>query len=104
MTASAKDITQWLIDWRNGDSGALDQLMPIVYEELLRLADHKNMAWQNRAHFFAMAATLMRRILVDYARRHHALKRGGVIERLSLDESVGLPAELDLGLVALDEA
>src|SRR5215467_3068729 len=98
MTPSSKEVTQLLIDWSNGDREALDKLMPLVYDELRRLARHymsreraghtlqttalvneayvklveqKDVRWQNRAHFFGIAAQLMRRILVDYARTRH---------------------------------
>lgn len=102
MTSSAKSITQLLIEWREGNQTALDELMPLVYEELrrmahrymrgerpghtlqtvdlvnevyLRLVDHKGMRWQNRSHFYAVAAQAMRRILVDRARRNRTQKR-----------------------------
>ncbi|HEV2668542.1 MAG TPA: ECF-type sigma factor, partial [Blastocatellia bacterium] len=104
MSASSQNITRLLLDWRNGDQTALDRLMPLVYEELrrmanrymrnerrghtlqtsalvneayLRLVDHENIEWQNRAHFFGVAAQAMRRILVDYARSRNYPKRGG---------------------------
>jgi RNA polymerase sigma factor (TIGR02999 family) len=131
MAASPNDVTQMLVDWSHGDRGALDQLMPLVYDELrrlaeqrlrherpdhtlsatalvhesyLRLIDQRNVNWQNRAHFFAIAAQLMRRILVDYARDHHTLKRGGPGPKLSLDEAVALSTARDVDLVALDDA
>jgi len=119
---SPPDITQMLIDWSNGDREALNRLLPVVYTELrrqavrhlrrerfhtlqttdliheayLRLVDQKNVRWQNRAHFFAVAAQSMRRILVDHARRRHRAKRGGSTIALPLDEVVDL--------LALDEA
>src|SRR5437588_1199954 len=104
MTPSSESITQLLTEWRDGDKTALDRLIPLVYEELrrlahhylrrerpgytlqtsalvneayLRLVDHKGMRWQNRAHFYAVAAQAMRRILVDHARSRDAAKRGG---------------------------
>ena len=133
VTSSATSIgvTQLLVDWSKGDQGALNQLMPLVYDELrklanrhlrrersghtlqttalvheayLRLVDQTNANWQNRVQFFAVAAQLMRRILVDYARRHHAVKRGGDLFRLSLDEALAPSKERDAGLLALDEA
>jgi RNA polymerase sigma factor (TIGR02999 family) len=124
-------VTELLIDWNRGDKGALDRLMPLVYEELrqlarrqlslegpghtlqstalvheayLRLVDQDRVQWQNRAQFFAVAAQLIRRILVDHARRRHADKRGGDAGRLSLDESIATPQHKDVDLVALDDA
>jgi RNA polymerase sigma factor (TIGR02999 family) len=124
-------VTALLIDWSNGDKGALDRLMPLVYEELrhiarrhlrsedpdstlqstavvheayLRLVDQNRVQWQNRLHFFGVAAQLIRRILLDHARRRHAAKRGGGVTRLSLDEGLIAPRKMDLDLVALDEA
>ncbi len=124
-------VTELLIDWNRGDKGALDRLMPLVYEELrqlarrqlsleepghtlqstalvheayLRLVDQDRVQWQNRAQFFAVAAQLIRRILVDHARRRHAGKRGGEARKLSLDESIATPQHKDIDLVALDDA
>src|ERR1051325_3899011 len=109
--SSPKEVTQLLVDWNRGDKAALDQLMPIVYQELrrlasgyihrerpghtlqttalvneayLRLVDYSNLRWQDRAHFFALAAQLMRRILIDHARGHHYAKRGGGAQKVSL--------------------
>ena len=130
---SAGEITQLLQGWRNGDRKSLDALLPIVYKELRRLAhfqlrqerpDHTlqssalvNEAYlrlvglnaprlEGRSHFFAIAAQLMRQILVDYARRHRARKRGGGVETLSLDDSAMLsPVKAkSLDVVALDDA
>ena len=125
------EISQLLIEWGRGDQEALDRLMPLVYDELRRLAtrhlrrerpDHtlqttalvheaylalvgqRQANWQNRAQFFAIAAQLMRRILVDYARSHRAAKRGGDYIKLSLDEAAALPDEKSAELLALDEA
>jgi RNA polymerase sigma factor (TIGR02999 family) len=130
-TESPGDVTQLLLDWSNGDKEALAELMPLVYAELRRLArgylrreprphtlqatalvheaylqliDQKNVRWQNRAHFFGIAATLMRRILVEHARRHQALKRGNAESKLSLDEAIGFSKESDVELLALDDA
>ena len=116
--------------WSAGDEGALDRLTPIVYEELRRLArgymmrerpghslqttalvneaymrlvDYKRMQWQNRAHFFAVSAQLMRRILVEHARRHN-LKRGGGAHHLSLEEAAEVGGGRAPDLVALDDA
>ena len=128
---SQHQITRLLADWSNGDQQALEKLTPIVYEELRRLAgrylrqerqDHTlqstalvheaylklvgqhSIQWRNRAQFFGVAAQLIRRILVDYARNRHAVKRGANAPKLSLDEAIALPGERDLDLVALDDA
>jgi RNA polymerase sigma factor (TIGR02999 family) len=120
-----------LIDWGKGDREAAAQLMPIVYEELrqlahqylqrerqdhtlqatglvheayLRLVDQSTTTWQNRAHFFGVAAQVMRRVLVDYARTHRAEKRGGNWEKLVFDESLAPSVERNIDLVALDDA
>lgn len=130
-TPSPKEITELLLAWNRGDRSALDQLIPLVHKELHRLAKHymrqeraghtlqttalvneaylrlidsSKVRWQNRAHFFAVSAQLMRRILVDFARTHHNLKRGGGARRMSLDEALVVSAELDADLVALDDA
>ena len=127
----AHEITQLLQAWSAGDEGALDKLMPQVYDELhrlaqrymaherpghalqttalvneayLRLVDVKQVNWQNRAHFFGVSAQLMRRILVDFARSHHALKRGGEGQDLSLEEAQVVSPERGADLVALDDA
>jgi RNA polymerase sigma factor (TIGR02999 family) len=128
-------VTQWLVAWSEGDQTALDQLIPLVHDELrrlahrylrqerarargdvmlqtsglindayLRLVDAGNVRWQNRAHFFAISAQLMRRILVDYARARHSDKRGGRAERVSLAEASILSAKRAPDLVALDDA
>jgi RNA polymerase sigma factor (TIGR02999 family) len=76
----------------------------LVHEAYLRLVDQSRVEWQNRAHFLGVAAQLMRRILVDHARRHHALKRGGFRQKLSLDEAVDYSQTPDVDLVALDDA
>ena len=131
MSASSQNITKLLLDWRNGDSEALDRLMPLVYEELrrmannymrnerrghtlqtsalvneayLRLVDHENIAWQNRAHFFGVAAQAMRRILVDHARTRNYQKRGGAAQQVSLDDAATLADGRPAELIALDEA
>jgi RNA polymerase sigma factor (TIGR02999 family) len=124
------DVSQLLHAWSEGDQGALQRLTPIVYAELhrlahgylrrerpghsfqttalvneayLRLVDYKRMHWQDRAHFFAVSAQLMRRILVDYARRHN-LKRGAGVQHVSLDEAAIPGGERSSDLVALDDA
>ena len=123
-------ISQLLADWANRDAGARDRLMPIVYEELRRLAHHymrgereahtlqttalvneaylrlagiDGLQWRDRAHFFAMAATLMRRVLVDYARQRMRAKRGAGVSVTSLDENA-VAAQPAVDVVALDEA
>ncbi len=124
------DVTQLLNAWGDGRQEALDELMPIVYQELrklarshlrrerdehtlqptalvneayLRLVDQKNVQWQNRSHFFGIAAQLMRRILVDHARRRQSEKRGGGEAPMPFDEARGVPSKAP-DLVALDEA
>ncbi len=124
------DVSGLLRAWGDGDRAALDRLTPIVYEELRRLASHymrgerpghslqatalvneayvrlvdyKGMKWQNRAHFFAVSSQLMRRILVDHARRHN-LKRGGGVPHVSLDETAIVGGDQSADLVALDDA
>ena len=124
------DVTGLLVDWSNGDRGALDRLMPLVYDELrhiarrhlraedpahtlqstalvheayLKLVDQRRVQWQNRAHFFAVAARMIRRILLDHARRRHAAKRGGPATRLTLDEGLLAPECRDVDVVARDE-
>lgn len=131
MDTSSQNITKLLLDWRDGDGGALDRLMPLVYEELrrmanhylrnerkghtlqtaalvnevyLRLIDHENIAWQNRAHFFGVAAQAMRRILVDHARARNYQKRGGGAQQVSLDQAASLAGDRAAELIALDEA
>jgi len=129
---STHEVTQLLIEWSNGDKAALDKLMPLIYDELRRLAHHymsreqpghtlqttavvneaylrlvnrKHVHWQNRAHFFAIAATLMRSILVDHARSHASAKRGGGdVRKVALDEAMIISEERAAEVVALDEA
>ena len=127
----ATGVTELLIDWSNGDEQALDRLMPLVYSELksiarrhlrreearhtlqstalvheayLRLVDQNRVRWQNRAHFFAVAGQLIRRILVDHARRRRAAKRGGAAQSLTLDQAVAGTGGRNVDLLALDEA
>src|SRR5205807_4700852 len=129
--ATRKDATQILKEWSEGDKDAPARLMPLVYEELrrraaeylrherpdhtlqatalvheayLKLVDQDRATWKNRAHFGAVAASLMRRILVQHARTHNAEKRGGKLEKLYLDETRELACERPLELVALDDA
>jgi RNA polymerase sigma factor (TIGR02999 family) len=125
------EVTQLLIQWRNGDRDSLDRLIPLVYDELrliagrflrherpshtlqstalvheafLRLVDQTRTDWQSRAHFFGVAANVIRNILVDHARARQAAKRGGPMPALSLDEAVAFPQDRDLELIAVDDA
>jgi len=129
--SSPTDVTQLLLDWNAGDQNALSRMMPLVYEELrrmaarqlrrertdhtlqptalvneawLRLIDWQNIQWQNRAHFFGLAGQIMRRILVDFARARDREKRGGDALRVSLSEAANAPSERSAELVALDDA
>jgi len=129
MTSSPDSITKLLIEWRDGDESALNRLIPLVYDELhrmahrhmrrerqehtlqttalineayLRLVDHKGMRWQNRAHFYGVAAQAMRRVLVDEARNHNTNKRKH--DRVNLEEAVLVLPKQAPDLVALDEA
>ena len=126
------EVTGLLVKWGQGDKGVLNQLLPAVYDELhrmaarylrrerpdhtlqptalineayLRLVDQNSVTWENRAHFFGIAANVMRRILVDHARGHQAAKRGGSVIKLPLDEGIhGSPKQEEMDLVALDAA
>lgn len=131
LPASSSQVTELLLQWSNGDTTAREKLIPLVYDELrriahrilsqqgrdhtlqstalvheayLRLVGHTSVQWDNRAHFFAVAAQLMRRILMDYVRMRQAKKRGGECVTLSLEEEIALPAGRDVDLVALDDA
>jgi RNA polymerase sigma-70 factor (ECF subfamily) len=126
-----QDVTQLLVQWSKGDSQALDALIPLVYSELRRLARHylqqekqghtlsstalvheaymrlvkqKDVTWQSRAHFFGVASQMMRRILVDHARRRGYAKRGGGALTLALDAAVTTSQQREIDLVALDDA
>jgi RNA polymerase sigma-70 factor, ECF subfamily len=128
--AALGDVSKLLLAWTGGEQSALDKLTPIIYQELhrlarrymkgerpghslqttalvneayLRLVDYKRMQWQNRAHFFAVSAQVMRRILVEHARRHN-LKRGGAVQHVSLDEAAEVSGGRTADLVALDDA
>jgi RNA polymerase sigma factor (TIGR02999 family) len=130
MEPPPADVTQLLVAWNDGDQAARDELMSVVYQELrrlahhymkrespghtlqtsglvneafLRLVDQRDVQWQNRAHFFGIAAQMMRRILVDYARSRRYAKRGGGIPDLSLDEALIVSDERTAEVVALDE-
>lgn len=128
---SSSQVSKLLVNWREGDEAAREALIPLVYDELRRLArrhlrrerpDHTLQSaalvheaylrlirqdqpqWHNRAHFFGVAAQLMRHILVDHARNRAAAKRGAGAPRLTLDPEVALPQERDVDLVKLDDA
>jgi RNA polymerase sigma factor (TIGR02999 family) len=130
-TPSSEDVTQLLLAWAAGDQAALEQLTPLVYRELhrlarramarerpghtlqttalvheayLRLIDSSRVRWQNRAHFFAVSAQLMRRILVDFARSRQYQKRGGKARHVDLEEAVVVSPKRAADLVALDDA
>ena len=129
--ALTHDVTQLLLEWSNGDQSALDKLVPVVDRELRRLAHHymsreraghtlqttalvneafvrlvnrKSVQWQNRAHFFGIAAQLMRTILVDHARSHACAKRGGGAGKLELDEALAVSQQKAAEVIALDDA
>lgn len=131
LSPSSQKVTELLLAWGDGDELALEKLTPLVHEELrklahhymrlerpgntfqttvlvneafLRLIDQKRVRCQNRTHFFALAAQLMRHILVDHARRRQYLKRGGGAREVSLDEAMAVSQERGADLVALDEA
>lgn len=130
-TPSSANVTRLLLAWGEGDREALDKLIPLVHAELRRMAsrqmrkerpghtlqttalvdevylkliDQKNVRWQNRAHFFGIASRLMRRILVDHARKRASVKRGGDLQKLSLDNPAVLRLERTGELVAIDDA
>ena len=131
MIPGSQEVTRLLLDWSNGDQAALDKLIPLVHSELrklagrymrrespghtlqtsalvneayLRLIDQKKVRWQNRAHFYGIAAQLMRRILIDHARNHHYAKRGGGALKVSLDEAAAVTEAPAAELLAVDEA
>lgn len=124
-------VTRLLLAWRAGDAAALDRLIPLVHAELrriarsfmrkeraghtlqtsalvneayLRLIDAQHVSWQNRTHFFSLAASLMRRILVDFAREKHARKRGGSAQQLTLDEALLVGQARGEDVLVVDEA
>jgi RNA polymerase sigma factor (TIGR02999 family) len=130
-TLSPHEITQLLEDWSNGNQAALDKLYPLVYDELrrmarrymnrerkdhtlqttalineayLRLVEQRHVHWQNRAHFFAISAQIMRRILIDHARRYNYAKRGAGAQKISLDETAVVARDRAAELLSLDEA
>lgn len=127
----ANEITQWLQAWQDGDATALDRLLPLVYGELrrlagaymrgerdghllqttalineayLRLIDWQNVEWQNRAQFFGIAAQMMRRVLVDFARSRQYAKRGGEAQQVSFNEAAIAARDRHAELIALDDA
>lgn len=129
--SEGEQITELLIDWSNGDKDALDKLMPLVVAELKRIAHNymrreskthtlqttalvneaylkltaqRNANWQNRDHFFALSSKIMRRILINYARDHHAGKRRGDAEHVGLEDVLLLSSDKSVELIALDEA
>ena len=131
MEQASNDVTQMLLDWRNGNKAALDRLMPLLYEELrklaeshlrrersdhtlrptaliheayLRLVDQDHPEWQSRIHFFGVTSRLMRQILIEYARRHKAAKRGGQYQRVPIDEAIVYSEDRAAEFVALDDA
>jgi RNA polymerase sigma factor (TIGR02999 family) len=124
-------VTRLLLQWTDGDANALDQLLPLVYDELrrlaqsylrkenvghtlqstalvheayLRLIDQRNVSWQNRSHFFGIAAQMMRRVLVDHARAHNAAKRGSGGIKVTLEEGLVAADQRDVNVIALDGA
>jgi RNA polymerase sigma factor (TIGR02999 family) len=128
---ATREVTALLNRWQQGESAALDGLMPLVYNELrriaarylhaersdhtlqttalvheayLRLVDETHIQWQGRAHFYGVAATLIRNILVDHARTHNALKRGAGANKVSMDHALAIAANNDVDLLALDDA
>jgi RNA polymerase sigma-70 factor (ECF subfamily) len=131
MTPAPNEVTQLLVEWSNGNQAALEKLMPLVYEELhrlahrymgheraghtlqtsglvneayLRLIDQSRVQWQNRGHFFGIAAQMMRRVLVDYARNRRYAKHGGGAQRVSFDDARMFSPERGGDVVALDDA
>src|SRR5215831_9832206 len=101
---SGNEVTRLLKAWSGGDEGALEKLTPLVNEAYLRLVDCEKVNWQDRAHFFAVSAQLMWRILIDFARSRGYLKRGGAVAHISLDEAPSVGNEPDVNLVALYDA
>jgi len=131
MTESPNEVTQLLVAWGDGDQAALDQLMPLVYNELhrlahshirkerpghtlqtsallneafMRLVDQREARWQSRGHFFSIAAQMMRRILVDYARLRRSEKRGGDARQVSFNEELMISRQLSENVIEVHEA
>src|SRR5262245_10352485 len=130
-TPSSQEVTRLLLAWRGGDQEALERLTPLVYGELrrmarrfmrrerpdhtlqtsalvneayLRLIDYRQVDWQNRAHFFGIAAQMMRQILIDHARSHARAKRGGALRQVSFEETAVVSKQRAAELIALDDA
>lgn len=131
MSKLPDEVTRLLLSWNRGDEGALDELMPLVYSELrrlarlymgrerpdhtlqtsalineayLRLVDQRKVEWQDRAHFFAAASQMMRNILIDHARKYQSAKRGAGAQRVELDETAAVNSQRAAELINLDEA
>jgi RNA polymerase sigma factor (TIGR02999 family) len=131
MSTSTSDVTRLLQDWGQGDLSALERLIPLVFNDLrliagrlfqresdghtlqptalvnevyLKLTDQRKMHWQNREQFFGVAALMMRRILVDYAKGRQAAKRGSGVPKVQLDEALAMPELRGIDIIALDEA
>ncbi|HYK21264.1 MAG TPA: ECF-type sigma factor [Pyrinomonadaceae bacterium] len=129
--AATREVTRNLIEWRNGNEAAIEKILPVVYDELrrsarrnlrresadtsiqtielineayLKLVDQRESDWQNRAHFFAVAARVMRNILVDRARARQFAKRGGGVRKVSMDEVLVAAPERDVNVIDLHEA
>jgi RNA polymerase sigma-70 factor, ECF subfamily len=127
----ASEVSQLLINWGQGDESALEKLIPLVYDELRKMAHYQmarenpghtlqttalvnevylrllgavEVSWQDRAHFLALSAKLMRRVLVDHARGRGRVKRGGSVKKISLDDSFAVPIGQDANIIALDDA
>lgn len=129
-TLTAENLTGLLVEWRDGDRAALDRLMPLVYDQLRRIAHRyvqrerdghtlqtsalvneaylrlaaQKVVWQNRSHFFAVTARVMRHILIDHARRRRYAKHGGDARQVSIDEAAAMSLERAAELIALEEA
>ncbi len=131
MSVPGPEVTQMLADWSNGNQQALNSLLPLVYDEMrriasrylrrervghtlqttalvheayLRLIDQQQVNWQSRAHFYGIAAQMMRRILIDHAREQQADKRGGGMPKIAIDEALDAAEEKEVDLIALDDA
>jgi RNA polymerase sigma-70 factor (ECF subfamily) len=129
--SSASEVSQLLIDWSQGDESALEKLIPLVYDELRKMAHYQmarenpghtlqttalanevclrllgavEVSWQDRAHFLALSARLMRRVLVDHARARGRVKRGGAMIKVPLNDSLAVPVGQDTNIIAVDDA
>jgi RNA polymerase sigma factor (TIGR02999 family) len=128
--SSSRDVTALLVEWTRGDRHALDRLLPLVYDEMRRIAarqlrreraghtlqptalvheayvklvDQRHVDWRNRAHFYGVASQVMRRLLVDHARRHNAAKRGNGFQWVAIDEALNVPAPNQIPVLVLDD-